>query len=79
MGATFSEASDWLWDVEDPTTVMYEDKLAELRKATRDWTRRVEEHEKRPEAVERLQVKYSSAHPVLYLRSIKPKNLAHCN
>ena len=35
---------------------MYEDKLAELRKATRDWTRRVEEHEKRPEAVEKLQV-----------------------
>ena len=60
LTAVFSAASDWLWDVEDPTTVMYEDKLAELKKETRDWVKRVEENEKRPEAVERLEVSYNT-------------------
>ena len=35
---------------------MYQDKLAELKKETREWARRVEEQEKRPEIVEKLQV-----------------------
>ena len=56
LTTVFSGAADWLWDVEDPTTIMYQDKLAELKKETREWARRVEEQEKRPEIVEKLQV-----------------------
>lgn len=55
LTTVFSGAADWLWDVEDPTTIMYQDKLAELKKETREWARRVEEQEKRPEIVEKLQ------------------------
>jgi len=54
LRVTFSEASDWLWDVEEPTAVDYQDKLAELKKSTKSWLKRVEEANKRPEAIERL-------------------------
>jgi len=37
--------------------VTFDDKLAELKVLTRDWERRYDEHEKRPEAVERLEVR----------------------
>ena len=59
LRTTFSEASDWLWDVEDPTAVDYQDKLAELKKSTKSWLKRVDESNKRPEAIERLQVLFN--------------------
>ncbi|CBY19557.1 unnamed protein product [Oikopleura dioica] len=55
VAAALTAASDWLWDVEEPTSVTFDDKLAELKTLTRDWERRYDEHEKRPEAVERLE------------------------
>ena len=58
VAAALSAASDWLWDVEEPTAVTFDDKLAELKTLTRDWERRYDEHEKRPEAVERLEVRF---------------------
>ena len=58
LRVTFSEASDWLWDVEEPTAVDYQDKLAELKKSTKSWLKRVEEANKRPEAIERLLVRF---------------------
>ena len=56
LSAVFSEASDWLWDVEDPTAITYQDKLAELKKATKDWSKRVDESQKRPEVIDNLKV-----------------------
>ena len=56
LSAVMSEASDWIWDVEEPTAIVYQDKLAELKKATKEWRKRVEEYQKRPEIIENLQV-----------------------
>jgi len=55
LSAVMSEASDWIWDVEEPTAIVYQDKLAELKKATKEWRKRVEEYQKRPEIIENLQ------------------------
>ena len=53
-----SEAGDWLWDVEEPTAVTYQDKLAELKKASKEWLKRVDEAEHRPEMIENFQVQF---------------------
>ena len=55
LRTTFSEESDWLWDVEEPTATDYQEKLTELKKATKSWSKRVEEANNRPEAIERLE------------------------
>jgi hypoxia up-regulated 1 len=55
LSAVMSEASDWIWDVEEPTAIVYQDKLAELKKATKEWRKRVEEYQRRPEIIENLQ------------------------
>ena len=55
-----SEASDWIWDVEEPTAIVYQDKLAELKKATKEWRKRVDEYQRRPEVIENLQVSMNS-------------------
>ena len=56
LSAVMSEASDWIWDVEEPTAIVYQDKLAELKKATKEWRKRVDEYQRRPEIIENLQV-----------------------
>merc|ERR1712048_604201 len=38
-----SEADEWLWDVEEPTSQTYKDKLAELEKITKKWMSRAYE------------------------------------
>jgi len=55
ISGVFSEASDWIWDVEEPTAIVYQDKLAELKKVTKEWRKRVEEYQRRPEIIESLQ------------------------
>ena len=60
LSAVMSEASDWIWDVEEPTAIVYQDKLAELKKATKEWRKRVDEYQRRPEIIENLQVSMNS-------------------
>ena len=60
LSAVMSEASDWIWDVEEPTAIVYQDKLAELKKATKEWRKRVDEYQRRPEVIENLQVSMNS-------------------
>ena len=60
LSAVMSEASDWIWDVEEPTAIVYQDKLAELKKATKEWRKRVDEYQRRPEIIENLQVSKNS-------------------
>lgn len=55
LSTVMSEASDWIWDVEEPTAIVYQDKLAELKKATKEWRKHVEEYQRRPEIIENLQ------------------------
>lgn len=66
LSAVFSEASDWLWDVEDPTAITYQDKLAELKKATKDWSKRVEESQKRPEVIDNLKKLFTATKTIIY-------------
>merc|ERR1712048_84084 len=66
LRTTFSEASDWLWDVEDPTATDYQEKLTELKKATKTWSKRVDEANKRPEAIERLEGLISKSKSIIF-------------
>merc|ERR1712110_1081573 len=66
LSAVFSEASDWLWDVEDPTAITYQDKLAELKKATKDWSKRVDESQKRPEVIDNLKKLFTATKTIIY-------------
>jgi len=66
LRTTFSEASDWLWDVEEPTATDYQEKLTELKKATKSWSKRVEEANNRPEAIERLEGLISKSKTIIF-------------
>lgn len=43
-----SQASDFIWDVEDPTAKIYNDKAEELETMMKDWMFRAEEYKNRP-------------------------------
>ena len=49
--ALLSSASDWLWDVEEPTAQIYRSKLDELEKATKSWIIRSIEKSRRAEII----------------------------
>jgi len=72
LSAVMSEASDWIWDVEEPTAIVYQDKLAELKKATKEWRKRVDEYQRRPEIIENLQ-KLIAASKTLIFEDFKNK------
>lgn len=61
--STLSAASDWLYeDGESADRKAFEDKLSELKKATRKVTKRVKEHQERPKLVKQLRSLLNSSH-----------------
>jgi len=55
FAAALSEASDFIWDVEDPTAEIYNNKSEELETMMKDWMFRADEYRNRPRYLKELE------------------------
>merc|ERR1712066_748733 len=63
--AALSEAEDWLWDVEEPTAKIYNEKLAELEKLCSKWLARAREFKDRPKILKSFEEQFNSTKHIL--------------
>lgn len=59
FSASLSAASDFLWDVENPTAKIFKEKLTELEEMTKTWLYRADEHIKRPKLLQLLEDQFN--------------------
>lgn len=53
-------AEDWLWDVEEPTAKIYNEKLSELEKLTSKWLNRAKELKDRPKILKSFEEQFNA-------------------
>jgi len=54
-----TEADKWLWDVEEPTSAVYKEKLGELEKISAKWLNRAKEFQERPKILESFEDQFN--------------------
>merc|ERR1712066_289389 len=60
-----SEAEDWLWDVEEPTSKIYGEKLSELEKLTAKWLNRARELKDRPKILKSFEEQFNATKHII--------------
>lgn len=70
--AALTEAEDWLWDVEEPTSAVYNEKLAELEKISDKWLSRAKEFRDRPQIIKSFKDQFNATKHII--KDLRVKN-----
>merc|ERR1712048_799267 len=65
VSKVLGEAEDWLWDVEEPTAKIYNEKLSELEKLTAKWLNRAKELKDRPKILKSFEEQFNATKHII--------------